>query len=79
MKPAYSEMAQRLAQNNIDGFAVAVDAAQHHKIAGKFSIKGFPTIKYFENGSFVKDFNGERTSDSLYKFMENSGIVKDEL
>lgn len=51
----------------------ALDATVHTVIANRFSIRGFPTIKYFPAGS--KDPNGEeydggRTSSDIVKFAE---------
>lgn len=40
----------------------------HKMLMEKYQIKGYPTIKYFENGS-VKEFTGERTEEGLKSFL----------
>jgi protein disulfide-isomerase A6 len=58
----------------------AVDCDEHKDIAGKYGVKGFPTIKIF-NGKETTDYNGERTA----KGIAESGLaaakkkVKDQL
>lgn len=48
----------------------ALDAQKESEISGKFAVKGFPTLKYFENGEFKFDVKF-RDTDSIVKFMEN--------
>ena len=59
----------------------ALDATVHQSTAQKFSIRGYPTIKYFAKGSSspsdAVDFDGGRTSSdivqwALNKFAENA-------
>lgn len=58
----------------------AVDATVHENLAREFNIKGFPTLKYFKNGSFKSDYNGKRTAEDIYKFVKSDGSSsKDEL
>lgn len=78
MKPQFSEAAKRLADENA-GQLAAMESSTSPTVFEKFGIKGFPTLKYFENGVFVKDYNGKRTADDIYNFVKNGGNVKDEL
>lgn len=80
MKPQFSEAAKRLA-NDRAGAIGAVDATVHESLAREFNIKGFPTLKYFKNGSIKTDYNGKRTAEDIYKFVKNDEIDsgKDEL
>lgn len=80
MKPQYSEAAKRVAADKV-GAIGAVDATVHENLAREFNIKGFPTLKYFKNGSFKSDYNGKRTVDDIYNFVKNDGASsgKDEL
>lgn len=80
MKPQFSEAAKRVAKDKI-GVLAAVDATTSEALSKKFSIQGFPTLKYFENGIFKADYEGKRTADDLYNFVKNSGkgTKKDEL
>lgn len=41
----------------------AVDADAHKQLAGRFSIQGFPTLKYFgANKNAPNDYNGKYCS-----------------
>lgn len=70
MKPTYAEVAKILKDENSNGVLAAFDASKEKKIAEKFDIKGFPTVKYFQNGSFKWDFN-DRTKESILAFMKD--------
>jgi protein disulfide-isomerase A5 len=35
-------------EENIEGLIAAVDATKEKKIADKFKVKGFPTVKYYK-------------------------------
>lgn len=79
IKPQFSEVAQKVSKEKI-GALGAVDATVHEKIAQEFDIKGFPTLKLFQKGSFKADYNGKRTVDDFYKFIKSNSIKsKDEL
>jgi thioredoxin-like negative regulator of GroEL len=41
-----------------------MDATEHKKASGKFEVKGFPTLKFFNNGNAI-EYNGGRTSDTI--------------
>lgn len=45
----------------------AVDATVHTALAGKYDVKGYPTIKFFRNGA-VEDYNGGRTASDIVSF-----------
>lgn len=72
MKPQFSEAAKRVANEKL-GLLAAVDSTVNEALSRKFSIQGFPTIKYFENGVFKADYEGKRTADDLYGFVKNGG------
>lgn len=79
LKPQFSEAAQRVARDKVGALGV-IDATVHEKLAQEYDIKGFPTLKLFEKGSFKVDYNGKRTVDDIYKFMKSNSIKsKDEL
>jgi len=42
----------------------------------QFEISGFPTLKYFPQGSSeIVDYNGERTLEAMHKFVDSNGTV----
>ncbi|CAI5455386.1 unnamed protein product [Caenorhabditis angaria] len=52
----------------------AVDATVHTQAAGKFNIRGFPTIKYFAPGSDVsdaQDYDGGRQTSDIVSWAES--------
>ena len=48
MKPAYMAAATRLKTEVPGAKLAAVDATKFRDVAGKFDVKGYPTLKYFE-------------------------------
>ncbi|CAH1775049.1 unnamed protein product [Owenia fusiformis] len=71
MKPAYAEAAQELSTAGISGKLSTVDAQQERVLAGRFDIKGYPTIKYFKNGEMQFDYTKGRTTEDLVAFMKD--------
>ncbi|VDM17356.1 unnamed protein product [Hydatigera taeniaeformis] len=51
-----------------------IDATVHTTLAGRYEIRGFPTIKYFKSGH-IEEYNGMRSSESIVEF----GLQKAEL
>lgn len=49
---------------------VAVDATKEQSIAARYSIKGYPTVKYFAYGEMKFDVN-VRESQKIVEFMQN--------
>ena len=47
-----------------------VDATAEDMLAGFFSVKAFPTIKFFQNSVTPVDFTGGRTSGEIYKWVK---------
>lgn len=80
MKPDFAEVANLLVQNNVPGKVAAVDCTEHPKTAERFEIQGFPTLKYFVRGKFVKNYEGKRTAQAMFEFIRSNGAsTKDEL
>lgn len=79
MKPAYAQAATDATSFLPGSYLAAVDATRSKRLAEKFALKGFPTLKYFENGQFKFDYNGGRTKEDLINFMRNPVERKTEL
>ena len=59
-------------KNSVKGASIsAVDATKTPGLAQRFELKGYPTIKYFENGQFKFDYEGGRTREDLVNFMRD--------
>lgn len=68
MTPEYSAAAKKLkAQEKVVPLA-KVDATVQKKCSGKYEIKGFPTIKFFNNGNVI-DYTGGRTADEIVNWI----------
>lgn len=79
MKPIYSEAANLLHDSNISTHVLtAIDCGASQEICSKHGISGYPTLKYFKNGKFFRDYNKERTAEAIVEFL-NTNIKKDEL
>lgn len=71
MKPDYEAAAIQMKEEKIEGALAAVDATKYNKVSSKFEVKGFPTIKYFENGKLAEfEFNG-RTKEKIIEFIKD--------
>ena len=80
MKPAFDKLAAEYEGN--DAVAVVdVDCTKHQDLCGKHDVKGYPTIKYWQDGD-RKDYQGGRSFDDLKKFvvdnLEPKCFVKDQ-
>lgn len=79
LKPIYSKTADMLVENNKSlSILAAIDCSSAQDICKKFKIEGYPTVKYFKNGKFFRDYNKERTTEAIIEFLETNNS-KDEL
>ena len=46
-----------------------VDATEESKVAEKFEVRGYPTLKFFKNGK-DQEYNGGRTADTIVSWLE---------
>ncbi|XP_055596873.1 protein disulfide-isomerase A5 [Uranotaenia lowii] len=70
MKPEYEKAATLMKEKKIAGVLAAIDSTKEQSISQKFSVQGFPTVKYFVNGEFKFDVN-MREADKIIEFMKN--------
>uniref|UniRef100_A0A7M5XDK5 Thioredoxin domain-containing protein n=1 Tax=Clytia hemisphaerica TaxID=252671 RepID=A0A7M5XDK5_9CNID len=66
MKPAYTEAANELL--GTDHAIAAVDCTKNRKLASKYSISGYPTLKYFKDGQ-PSDYDAGRDKDSIVSYL----------
>ena len=73
LQPEWSKLPRLLS-----GFSVKigkVDATVQQKIASRFQIQGYPTIKFFGTGkkddNKAEDYQGGRDSDSMVQFVKS--------
>ncbi|CAH0559634.1 unnamed protein product [Brassicogethes aeneus] len=78
LKPDYTSAAKDLENEGFSQCMAAIDCTANPEVAEQYRIDGFPTIKLFKNGRFVKDYNGKRTLADLKAFVK-AHAQKDEL
>ncbi|XP_025832812.1 protein disulfide-isomerase A5 isoform X1 [Agrilus planipennis] len=70
MKPEYEKAAAVMKEEGIPGILAAVDATKEQSVASQYSIKGYPTVKYFAYGELKFDVN-VREASQIVNFMKN--------
>lgn len=78
MKEDYLKAAAELKAEGHDCQVAMFDCSENPEMTEKFEISGFPTVKLFKKGKYIKDYNGKRTKDDLMTFVKTN-TVKDEL
>lgn len=79
MKPAYSRLATKLKGENSNIKIVAVEAGENSKVSDFAGIQTLPTFKIYKFGKFIADYEGDRSTEDMYKFCKSHSNVKDEL
>lgn len=82
MKADFARAALLLETEQINAKVAAVDCTVHRKLSERFEISGFPTLKYFEKGKVVSEYDGKRTAEAMADFVktkQRNASKKDEL
>lgn len=79
MKPAYSRLATKLKGENSNIKIVAVEAGENSKVSDFAGIQTLPTFKIYKFGKYLADYEGDRSTEDMYKFCKSHSNVKDEL
>ena len=66
MKPSYVEAANELLGK--DHVLGAVDCTKNRRVGSKYDIKGYPTLKYFKDGS-ATEYDGGRSKEDFISFL----------
>jgi len=69
LKPEYAKAATQLKEYNPDIVIGKVDATVEKELAGKYEVKGYPTLKWFVNGK-ASEYGGGRDEDSLVRWVK---------
>jgi protein disulfide-isomerase A1 len=71
LAPEYAIAAQKLAESNPNIKLCKVDATIEKEHAGKFGVKGFPTLKFFIKGAAAPiDYEGGRTAPEIIAWLK---------
>ncbi|KAJ7391853.1 Protein disulfide-isomerase A5 [Desmophyllum pertusum] len=70
MKPDYFKAAEILSEEHPSAALAAIDCTRFKPLCKQIEIKGFPTVKYFKNGEFEKEYEGDRSVEDLVTFMK---------
>jgi protein disulfide-isomerase A1 len=69
LAPEYVKAAEALAKENPPIYIAKVDATVNKEIAGRFEVKGFPTLKWFV-GQQPTEYKGGRTADEIINWIK---------
>ena len=68
LAPEYAKAAEALKSGAVPVPLVKVDAPENKKLAEKYGIQGFPTLKFFVKGEPI-DYNGGRTEKEIISWI----------
>ena len=80
MKPQWEYLKTKLKNANCNGLLLEIDSDQLNYVdfsSLRNSIKGFPSIMVFKNGKLAKEYNGNRTSNDMFKFFKPYMVLID--
>lgn len=69
MAPSYASLAKRVHGEGDDVVIAKLDATVHKNAASKYGIQGFPSLKFFKQGSAI-DYPGAREENPIYNWIQ---------
>ena len=71
LKPEYAAAADILKDSNPNVIVAKIDATANEKIAQRYEVQGYPTFKFFKNGT-ASDFHGGRDVQSIVNYVKTN-------
>jgi protein disulfide-isomerase A1 len=68
LAPEYAKAAQTLAKDTPPLYVAKVDTTVHKNLGSRFGIQGYPTLKFFVNGT-PSEYNGGRTEKEIVSWL----------
>ena len=78
MKPEWQKVVNKMSKSNTVNVA-EVESEHIGELAHKPKVDGFPSIKMYNKGSEVSNFEDERVADKIEKFANDNANVKKEI
>ena len=78
MKPQWEFLKKKLKKAKCNGVLLEIDSDQLNYIDYSSltnSIKGLPSIMVFKNGKKLREYNGDRSSNDMFKFFKPYMVV----
>ena len=78
MKPQWEFLKKKLKKSKCNGLLLEIDSNQLNYVDYSSltnSIKGFPSIMVFKKGKLIKEYNGNRSSNDMFKFFKPYMVV----
>ena len=67
--PEYERAANLLKEKGSPAVVAKVDATVEKSSASAYSIRGYPTLLYFQNGQMVEKYSGARTGEDISNYL----------
>ncbi|KAH9488252.1 Thioredoxin domain-containing protein 5 [Bulinus truncatus] len=77
LAPTWEDLAKAMSGQPV--LIADVDCTQYKSICDENEIKGYPTLKLFRHGEWVKDYRGGRTLEEMSSFVKREMELRDEL
>lgn len=76
LAPKFEELANKLADSEI--VAAQVDCTANGEICRQESVRGYPTLRFYNDGEFVDQYKGVREAENMKTWLEEKLKPKDE-